>query len=213
MAAIVHPRRTQRDRPRADGHFPGAPLAVAHDQRPALAVAFVAMRSTYAATSVSSAAIEHPARSLPGNLVEQGSSPVHRVLRRLVADNLQHGHRLFLPARREVAAGQAGTYAGGVTGSTIYNFRSSLSRPCHRWLAPQPSRPLGLSTKESRHVIRPGYRPASGSGAADAIGVVPIHQLEGDNAAHRPRRRCSSSHVKLPRIDLLLLAQDGSVFA
>jgi hypothetical protein len=54
-------------------------------------------------------------------------------------------------------------------------------------------------------VIRPGYRPASGSGAAAAIGVVPIHQLEGDNAAHR--------HVKLPRIDLLLLAQDGSVFA
>jgi hypothetical protein len=48
---------------------------------------------------------EHPAGSLAGNLVEQGSSPVHRVLRRLVADNLQHGHRLLPPARREASGG------------------------------------------------------------------------------------------------------------
>jgi hypothetical protein len=69
---------------------------------------------------------EHPTRPLAGDLVEQGS-PVHLVLRRLVADDLQHGWRLLPAARHEAAVDQAGGYAADVTGSTIHNFRSYLA--------------------------------------------------------------------------------------
>ena len=68
---------------------------------------------------------QHPARSLAGDLVELGS-PVRPVVRRLVADDLQHGCRLLPPARQGAAVDQAGGYAAGVTGSTIHNFRSYL---------------------------------------------------------------------------------------
>ena len=49
---------------------------------------------------------EHPTRTLAGDLVEQGS-PVRLVLRRLVADDLQHGWRL-LPPRAPGGRGRSG---------------------------------------------------------------------------------------------------------
>jgi hypothetical protein len=48
---------------------------------------------------------------------------VHLFLRRLVADDLQHACRLLSPARQGAAVDQMGGYVGGVTGSTIHNFR------------------------------------------------------------------------------------------
>jgi hypothetical protein len=68
---------------------------------------------------------EHPAGSLAGDIVEQGS-PVHPVLRPLLIDNPQHRWRLLPPARQCAVVDQAGGYAAGFTGSTIHNFRSYL---------------------------------------------------------------------------------------
>src|SRR5262245_16481531 len=69
--------------------------------------------------------LEHPAGPFAGDLVEQ-RAPVYHVLHRLVADDLQHGCGLLSAARPGPALDQAGRYAGGVTGSTIHNFRSYL---------------------------------------------------------------------------------------
>ena len=114
---VVHAGRAHRDRPGPDRHLPGAALAVADDQGVAVGVAFVAMRLQVRGDLGLQRRHEHPARSLAGDLVEQGS-PVHLVLRRLGADDLQHGCRLLPPARQGAAVAQAGGYAAGVTGST-----------------------------------------------------------------------------------------------
>ena len=70
----------------------GAALAVTDDQGVALVVAFVAVRLQVRGDLGLQRRHEHPAGSLAGDLVEQGS-PVHLVVRRLVADDLQHGCR------------------------------------------------------------------------------------------------------------------------
>src|SRR5437773_6283781 len=123
--SVVYPRRAHRDRPGPDRDLAGAPLAVADDQGVPLVVAFVAMCLQVRGDLGLQRRHEHPAGSLAGDLVEQGS-PVHIILRRLAADDLQHGCRLLPAAWQEAAVDQAGGYAARVTGSTIHNFRSYL---------------------------------------------------------------------------------------
>jgi len=102
----------------------------------AILVAFAAMRLQVGGDLGLQRRQEHPAGSLADDVVEQGS-PVHPVLRRLVADDLQHGCRLLPPARQGAAVDQAGGYAARVAGSTIHNFRSYLSRARHSDLTPR----------------------------------------------------------------------------
>jgi len=92
-----------------------------------LGVAFVAMRLQVRGDLGLQGHHKHPAGALASDLVEQGS-PVGLVLHRLVADDVQHGCRLFLPARPGAAVAQAGRYAAGVTGSAIHNIRAYLVR-------------------------------------------------------------------------------------
>lgn len=122
---VVHARCAHRDRPGPERDLPGAALAVTDDQGVALLVAFVTVRLQVCGDLGLQRRYEHPARPLAGNLVEQ-RSPVDLVLRRLVADDLQHGWRLLPTASDPAVVGQAGGYAAGVTGSTIHNFRSYL---------------------------------------------------------------------------------------
>ena len=105
----------------------------------AILVAFAAMRLQVGGDLGLQRRQEHPAGSLADDVVEQGS-PVHPVLRRLVADDLQHGCRLLPAARSGATVDQAGGYAAGVTGSTIHNFRSYLNHQgslCHKVSLPK----------------------------------------------------------------------------
>src|SRR5262245_10801770 len=90
-----------------------------------LGIAFVTVRLQVRSDLRLQRGHEHPAGSLAGDLVEQGS-PVHPILHRLVADDPQHGWRPLPPAPQGMAVDQAGGYAAGVTGSTIHNFRAYL---------------------------------------------------------------------------------------
>src|SRR5437016_3393845 len=110
---VVHAGRAHRDRARPDRHLLGAALAVPDDQSVTVVIAFLAMRlhvrgylSSSAATSI---------RRAPSRAVSSSRDrPVRPVLRRLAADDLQHGCRLLPPARQGAAVDQAGGYAAGV---------------------------------------------------------------------------------------------------
>ena len=121
---IVDPRGAHGNRARLERHLPSAALAVADHQGVSFVVAIGAMRLQVHGDLDLQSRHEHPARPLAGDLVEQGS-PVHLVLRRLVADP-QHGWRLLPVARPGAAVDQTGGYAAGVTGSTIHNLWSYL---------------------------------------------------------------------------------------
>ena len=123
------------------------PLAVANDQGVTVAVTFVAVRLQVRGDLGLQRRHQHPTRPLAGDLVQQGS-PVHLVLRRLVADDLQHGCRLLPPAHPAAAVDQAGEYAAGVTGSTIHNFRSYLKA------AAKPARPGYRDPRMTTSIVR-----------------------------------------------------------
>jgi hypothetical protein len=126
--AVVHPRGGHGDRPGSEGDLSGAALAVADDQGMAVGVAFGGVGLQVRRDLGLQCCQQHTAGSLPRNRVEHGS-PARLVLRRFVPDDLQHGCRLLpLAASDAAAVDQAGRYAAGVTGSTIHNFRSYLSR-------------------------------------------------------------------------------------
>jgi hypothetical protein len=131
-ASVVYPGRAHGDGPSPDGDPPGAPLAVADDQGVSNVVAFLAVRLQVRSDLDLQSCHEHAARSLAGDLVDQ-RSPVYPVLRRLVADDIQHGCASFpprAPGRRSIRPD-----ASGITGSTIHNFRSYLDRQrCRREL-------------------------------------------------------------------------------
>ena len=135
---------------------------------------------------------EHTARSLAGNLVEQGS-PLN--LRRLVADDLQHACRLLPITRSGAAVDQARGYAGGVTGSTTQNLRSYLLPGAALRLGPPrnyharrvdspPFRVTLAAAFVVGVVLLPGAVPAGSlePQSADALGEV-LRMLE-DPSAH-----------------------------
>jgi hypothetical protein len=91
--------------------------------------------------------------------------------------------------------------SGVLYGLAVWAGSYGIGLPALRLATPLPYRSgkriglleaVGASLKESRHVFRPGYRPASGSGAAAAIGVVRYTSSKetmqltarGDDAAH-----------------------------
>jgi hypothetical protein len=105
--SVVHPGCTYRDRPGADRDLAGAPLAVTDDEGMPLVVTLLSVCLEVRSDLGFQSPHKHPARTLAGNLVEQGS-PVHPFHHRLVAGDPQHGWRLFPLVRQTEAVGQPG---------------------------------------------------------------------------------------------------------
>ena len=125
-APIVHAGGLHGDRPRADGHLPGAALPIADHQGVTGRVALGSMGLQVGNHLGLQGGEQHAASALAGDLIKQ-RAPLDLFVYRFVSDHSQHGRRLPPAACAGAAVDQAGEYAGAVTGSTIHNFRSYLA--------------------------------------------------------------------------------------